>query len=360
MQGAKHLVRQALLAAFILLPTSVLAEVSVRFDDFSGNVALVGLDANQRAEILADPAQLRLQVVGSVTQRGMLVTVESADADLVITPRFTLQTGTDYVVRLTVDGIVEAPEFTVPAVDAVAPELTGFAPSQSIIPANTLRMYVQFSEPMARGQLREAITLWHSHAGQVESPFLTLDSELWDPTQTRATLLLDPGRIKQGVGPNVANGAPLVSGKSYRLVVSGQMKSAAGVPIGQNATISIRVGDAERRAITPENWQILPPQAGSQTPLTVTFERIMDSGAVVRLLKLENDRGRRIHGQIETDGGGWSLMPDHPWRAGMYRLIVAPELEDVSGNAISAPFDAATGTIGQIEDAITLNIDITH
>ncbi|NNE89615.1 MAG: hypothetical protein HKN27_16220 [Silicimonas sp.] len=359
MRRAKHLVRQALLAAFILFPMSALAEVSSRFDHVSGNVALRGLDPDQRAEILADPAKMRLQVSGLETQRGMLATVKSDGADLVITPRFALRPGTDYVVHLTVEGTTGASQFTVPAADAVMPALTGFAPSQSVIPANTLRMYVQFSEPMARGQFREAITLWRSEGVQVESPFLTLGPELWDPTQTRLTLLLDPGRVKQGVGPNAVGGAPLVSGEAYQLVVSGEMKSAVGVPLGQDATISIRAGDAERRAITPGNWRVLRPQAGSQMPLTVTFARIMDSGAVVRLLTLENDQGRRVRGQVNTDGGGWSLVPDHPWQAGTYQLIVAPELEDVSGNSIGVPFDAATGTIGQIEEAVILNIDIT-
>jgi hypothetical protein len=360
MQRAKHLVRQASLAAFILLPLSVSAEISVRFEEASGDVVVQGLDATQRAEILAEPSQIRLQVSGLETQRGMLVTMEEDGNALVITPRFALQAGTEYVARVTVEGTAGSSKFTVPTIDAVVPTLTAFSPSQSVIPANTLRMYVQFSEPMARGQLREVVTLWQSDGAQVKNPFLTPGPELWDPGQTRVTLLLDPGRTKQGVGPNMAVGAPLVSGESYQLVVSGLMESATGIPIGPDTTISLRVGDAERRAIAPANWQVLPPKAGSQTPVTVTFERIMDSGAVVRLLTLVNEQGRRVSGQVSTDGGGWSLVPDHPWQAGTYQLIVDPELEDVSGNSIGAPFDAATGTIGQIEDAIILNINITR
>jgi hypothetical protein len=41
-----------------------------------------------------------------------------------------------------------------------------------------------------------------------------------------------------------------------------------------------------------------------------------------------------------------ALVPEQAWQAGVYQLIVDPELEDVSGNTIGAPFDAAPGTIG--------------
>ena len=42
---------------------------------------------------------------------------------------------------------------------AEAPVLSGFAPSAAEIPANTLRFYLTFSQPMARGQVRDTIRL---------------------------------------------------------------------------------------------------------------------------------------------------------------------------------------------------------
>ena len=85
----------------------------------------------------------------------------------------------------------------------------------------------------------------------------------------------------------------------------------------------------------------------------------MDAGAVVRLLTLETPNGSRLRGEVSTDGGGWSLTPDSPWSAGTYHLIVAPDLEDVSGNTPGAPFDAAAGTIGSVQHAITVPIIVT-
>ncbi len=124
--------------------------------------------------------------------------------------------------------------------------------------------------------------------------------------------------------------------------------------------MAFRVGDAERSAIVPDDWQILPPPVGSHAPVTVAFDRIIDSGAVLRLLTVEDPQGAPVRGQIETDGGGWSLIPNQQWQVGAYKVIVDPELEDVSGNTIGAAFDAATGTIGTKHDPVILTFNITQ
>ena len=246
-----------------------------------------------------------------------------------------------------------------PAPDANLPRLVGFAPSQAVIPANTLRLYLHFSEPMARGQLREMVSLVTAGGAPIASPFLSLEAELWDPSQTRSTLLLDHGRIKQGVGPNAAGGAPLQEGQSYRLTVSQEMRSAAGYPLGSLASVAFRVGPPERRVITPETWEILAAAAGSHAPLSLAFDRIMDSGAVLRLITLQDPGGQPVQGQIASDGGGWSLVPERTWQTGRYSLIVDPDLEDISGNTIGAPFDGAAGTIGVQTEPVILTIEIT-
>ncbi|WP_412562156.1 Ig-like domain-containing protein [Thalassobius sp. MITS945101] len=348
--------RRALLAALIAVPLPVLAELAARFDPVSGAVVVTGLEGASRAALLANPELLRLQVASIKSTRGMPITLQDQGTTLVIEPRFDLRPGTVYMLDLNGTAL----EIVPPIVEATVPRLVGFAPSQAVIPANTLRLYLHFSEPMARGQLREAVVLIGHDGTEVPSPFLNLEVELWDPTQTRATLLLDPGRIKQGVGPNTQGGAPLMTGEAYRLVVSEAMQSAAGAPLGQEASVAFRVGDAERSAIVPDDWQILPPPVGSHAPVTVAFDRIIDSGAVLRLLTVEDPQGAPVRGQIETDGGAWSLIPNQPWQDGTYRVIVDPELEDVSGNSISAAFDAAVGTIGTNHAPVTLTFNITQ
>lgn len=288
----------------------------------------------------------------------MSVALEEQGDAIVVAPRFALRAGTAYALRIDVSGAVYRLEIALPAPDVTVPSLTGFAPSQAVVPSNTLRLYLQFSEPMARGQLREAVVLFANDGTALPAPFLNLEVEMWDPSQTRATLLFDPGRIKQGVGPNIYAGAPLQPGESYRLVVSGRMQSTTGVPLGADATLGFRAGPPERRAVDPADWHILVPGSGDHVPLTIAFDRVMDIGGVQRLLRLRDSEGNALRGQITSDGGGWSFSPEHAWQAGTYQLIVDPELEDISGNTIGAPFDAATGTIGTHQTPIILMINI--
>lgn len=359
MSALKRWVRRALLAALLSNPIPVFAEIVARLDTEAGNVVLSGLASNERQAVLANPDVLRLQVASSVSDRGMLVSLVSDLGDILVAPRFPLRPGTDYALKLDLPKSQFETILTLPTPDAEAPQLIAFAPSQAVVPANILRLYLTFSQPMDSGQLRQSVTLLRADGTEVPNPFLNLETELWDGAQTRATLLLDPGRIKQGVGPNAEVGAPLEAGESYRLRVAGNVRSAAEQPLGSDVSIVLRVGPAERRAITPETWQILVPQAGSQSPLTVVFDRIMDSGAVRRLLTLNAPDGTLMAGHITTDGGGWSFVPDVPWQPGSYDLKVDPELEDVSGNTTGASFDAKPGTIGLRTDPVRLSINIT-
>jgi hypothetical protein len=344
--------RRALLAAFLALPLPSLADVMARLDEATGAVVVTGLAPEDISLAMTNADAVRLRLENSPSALGMLVALSQDGEDLIVAPRFALKEGSTYELAMAGQTLRVA----VPAPDATPPRLVSFAPSQAVIPANTLRLYLRFSEPMARGQLREMVSLSTADGTPVASPFLSLEAELWDLSQTRATLLLDPGRIKQGVGPNVAGGALLQEGQSYRLTVSPQMRSAAGRPLGAPVSVAFRVGPPESRAIAPEVWEILSPAAGSHAPLSIAFDRIMDSGVVLRLITLHAPDGQPVAGQITSDGGGWSLIPGNPWQAGSYSLIVDPELEDVAGNTIGAPFDAASGTIGTQTERVILTM----
>lgn len=356
MFALQTLMRRALLAAFLLSPLPSLADIAARLDEATGVVVVTGLDPQDMFSVLTDANAVRLRIETSRSARGMLISLNQNGDDLIVEPRFALKAGAAY--EMTVAG--ETLHIVLPAPEATALRLVSFAPSQAVIPANTLRLYLHFSEPMARGQLREMVSLATTDGAPINSPFLSLEAELWNPSQTRATLLLDPGRIKQGVGPNVEGGAPLQEDQSYRLTVLAKMRSAKGSPLGRPVSVTFRVGPAERRAITPENWEILLPTAGSQAPLSIAFDRIMDSGTVQRLITVRTPDGQRVNGQIFSDGGGWSLIPDRPWQAGQYHVVVEPELEDVAGNTISSPFDAGPGTIGADAEPIVLTFNVSE
>ncbi|WP_171181262.1 hypothetical protein [Ruegeria sp. HKCCD8929] len=359
MRRTRTLVWQIFSASLLLLPLSAQAETEARYVALEGSLIVSGLTSEDTALLLENPSLLRLQHAATPEAPGMLVSMTNDEDGLRISPYFALRAGTTYVASI--DWPEAAPfhiEFTIERAAAAPPSLSAFSPSQSVIPANTLRFYLTFSEPMARGQVRDRIGLVGEDGQTVPNPFLNLETELWDNDQKRLTLILDPGRIKQGVGPNTLAGAPLVDGKRYRLVVSGEMQSAKGAPLGSELSVALRVGPAERRAINPDAWDVMVPAAGTSAPFSLAFDRIMDGGAVQRLLRLEGPDGDTIDGKLHTDGGGWSLTPHSPWQEGIYHLTVDPELEDVAGNTIRAPFDAKPGTIGSKTPPVSIEVEM--
>ncbi|MEO0754423.1 MAG: hypothetical protein AAFY85_06450, partial [Pseudomonadota bacterium] len=70
-------------------------------------------------------------------------------------------------------------------------------PTSDVLPANLLRFYVYFSEPMQRSAALEHVTLRSVSTGKaVTGAFFQSRYDLWSTDGRRLTLLLDPGRVK--------------------------------------------------------------------------------------------------------------------------------------------------------------------
>lgn len=224
-----------------------------------------------------------------------------------------------------------------------------FSPSAEHIPSNTLRLYIQFSESMGRGQVSDHIALLNEQGEVVENPFLNLGWELWDSEQKVVTLLFDPGRIKRGVGPNTQSGSPLKVGETYQLLVKASMQSAMGAPMNEDKLIKYRVGPPMREPLNLLGWHIAPPSTSSAA-LTIHFDRLMDAMAVLRMIAIVSEDGELVRGRPTTNGSAWEFKPDKPWATGSYKVVTSAELEDISGNTMNAPFDAPAGTMRQSVD----------
>jgi hypothetical protein len=124
--------------------------------------------------------------------------------------------------------------------------VTAVYPSDDSLPVNLLRMYVHFSAPMSVGEAQERIRLLDGNGNVVADGFLNFPEELWDPERRRITLLLDPGRIKRGVRPNVELGAPLRLGESYTLQVDGAWRDARGLALREGFEKRFTAGPEDR------------------------------------------------------------------------------------------------------------------
>jgi len=217
-------------------------------------------------------------------------------------------------------------------------------PSGNALPANQLKLYIEFSAPMARGDAYRHIRLIDDRGRKVEHAFLELDEELWDAEQRRFTLLFDPGRVKRDLAPNVEDGAPLESGRRYRLVISAAWPDAQLRPLDADVTKEFTVAAPDRLSPDPSNWTLSAPKAHSTDPLTVEFHEALDYRLLQRTLHVLDGAGKKISGSVRIDNHEtrWRFTPTQRWRAGEYRLSIDSSLEDLAGNRIGRLFEVDT------------------
>ena len=269
------------------------------------------------------------------------------DAEAVwFAPRFPFADGMSYSLLVESGGDADGPEvWEIQRPSPEAPpttEVVAIYPTAAALPVNLLRMYVHFSAPMSEGWAARAITVSRADTGEtLDDVFLPPEPELWDAQRKRLTMLLDPGRIKRGLVPNLEFGYPLVEGTTVRITIDPSFRDAAGQPLRAGAERSYSIGPALRSRIDPTAWQLTPPAAGSRAPLLVEFDRSLDHGLLQHTLSLQDEAGNTIAGLADTGAGerSWSFTPDNPWTTGEHRLAIEPRLEDVAGNSPARVFD---------------------
>jgi len=214
-------------------------------------------------------------------------------------------------------------------------------PSSDLLPENLLRFYVCFSNSMQRGRALDEISLLDSDGRPVEDALYRSPVELWDRTMRHLTVLLDPGRLKRWVGPNVELGPPLRAGQEYTLEIAPGMIDLYGRPLRQCFRKRFLVGDPIRERIAAESWKILTPMTGSRQALVLMFMNPLDWALVLHTITIESADGSVIDGQVVVDQHErrWSFTPTSPWVAGVYHVRIGSSLEDVCGNSITGPFD---------------------
>jgi hypothetical protein len=233
-------------------------------------------------------------------------------------------------------------QFSLPE-SSVAPstKVSAVYPSSDRLPEDLLRFYVYFSAPMERGWVRRSISLRTVNGAEVDAAFFNLAYELWDTQQRRLTLLLDPGRIKRGVGPNMRKGPPLEQGHRYMLMIEKSMRDSCGRQLLRSFSKTFLVESPVRTPVNPSRWLIHLPQIGTRQALTLKFDRPLDRAMLARVLRITDANRRPVPGDIKIglEETRWSFVPETAWSDGRYELRVDARLEDPSGNNVKAPFD---------------------
>src|SRR3984957_15506598 len=146
--------------------------------------------------------------------------------------------------------------------------LISISPQAKVLPANILRFYIHFPRPGEAHFERDQLCLLNDKEQVVRDPFLVLSQELWSPDGRRLTVLMEPGRIKRGLGADPTHEPALVVGWTYSLVIT---------VLGQTARHTFRVSDPVLAAVDEAQWCLVAPTVGSLDPVVVHFDRVMDA-----------------------------------------------------------------------------------
>ncbi|MBL9131126.1 MAG: hypothetical protein JNG86_08005 [Verrucomicrobiaceae bacterium] len=227
-------------------------------------------------------------------------------------------------------------EVTFEAQRAAAPTVR-LSPATSLIPANTLKLYLDFSEPMEQGVFLKHLTLQRRDGDEVAGPFR--ETELWSPDGKRLTVMLHPGRQKTGVNLNVDEGPVLIAGERYNLIVSGQWRSTTGVPLGKEGVFRLEPVAVDHEMPDPAKWQVHAPKAGTTHPLVVVTEELFEPQIFTRALRVVNASGMADTKVVDLKRVEWRFTPEQPWKAGEHQITIDPELEDLAGNNLLKPME---------------------
>jgi hypothetical protein len=224
-------------------------------------------------------------------------------------------------------------------------------PTADKVPENLLKIYLHFSAPMQRGDVYDFIKLLDDNGRPIVKPFLEVGEELWDPSCKRLTLLLDPGRVKQGLKPREELGPILQAGHEYTLVIEPSHADAAGKenwwydaygePLTAPTRVRFRALPPDTRPVEPTEWTLSAPAAGGWAPLSVDLKRPLDHALLERVVRVVNADGKPVEGEIKLGEHEtrWHFTPRAEWRAGDYVLEAESILEDLAGNRIGRAFE---------------------
>jgi len=205
-------------------------------------------------------------------------------------------------------------------------------PSGPVVPENLLRIELRFSSPLRPPLTIDQVKLMDGNGREIKDPFLDLPLPSRDDNSV--TILFHPGRVKSGVGANLALGRALRAGTTVTLVVD---HPAFMRPVRKSWQVTAFDGKPPH----PDRWTFALPQRGSRSDLVLHLDKPISSTAE-RLIAIRGPDGNRLEGVACLESGEtiWRFTPSSPWQVGSYAVVTHPDLEDLAGNRPCAPFEA--------------------
>lgn len=211
---------------------------------------------------------------------------------------------------------------------ATGPRITDVHPGTGDVPANFLRLYIDFSEPMGGDDAFEHLRLLDSSGRAMVEPFREI--ELWSRNHTRLMVYIHPGRVKTGLAMNGEFGPVLVEGKRYTFEVLPGMKSLRGRPLKTGFRRELRVGPPIAHRLDFARWRL----DARPERLEIDLDDWMDQAGLEDWVQVPG-----VQGRWEIIGRKLIFIPQNPFAPGTYSLVVDARLEDVCGNSFQRAFE---------------------
>lgn len=318
-------------------------------NDHGSHVEIHVAEDGSRVEIYAklpDFAEVSIKPAGA--SMALMGRFKSADGCLTFDPTLPFVPGQSYRVEwMDTAGHPQSKDFKFTGAPLPQPSVR-LAP-QAILPANALKIYLHFSEPMEQGVFLERLRLLEANGKEIIGPFR--ETELWSPDGKRLTVWFHPGRQKTGVNLNEEEGPVLRENTKHTLVVAGSWRSTSGVTLGEDLRFDFQVGLADHEMPVMAKWQIMAPKSGTREPLAVRFDEPLDPAMTTSALSVYRG-AESVPVEIEVDGLNWRAIPAQSWTTGSYELRADPNLEDLAGNNLTKPFEV---DVSELPDTKTIS-----
>lgn len=220
------------------------------------------------------------------------------------------------------------------------PEVVKIYPNLDSIPVNITRFYIQFSKPIQEMNLLDHIKLTTEDGKNITGVFFENQYELWSPDRTKATLLVDPGRVKLGLLANNKMGRAFDEGQNYILTVDSLLMDFDDRKLLKSFSKKYKAIREDRTAPNVSLWKMYLPKADSKEKLLLDFNDKIDHISAQTLIRVfynqQQVKGKVVlHAQDEK----WEFIPNKKWKKGHYQIIINHRLEDIANNSIEQVFD---------------------
>lgn len=262
--------------------------------------------------------------------------IEDGDS-LCFYPLLAFQAGKEYQLK---NNGNEFLRFYIPEIELSFPHIVSIYPQTDSLPANLLKIYLEFSEPMGESDPYQFIHLLDSSGDTLHLAFLYQLPALWNEDNTILALWLDPGRIKRDLLLNQKYGNPMEAGKSYQLIINKEFSSRRGESLRTAYSKYFRTGKSDREKPDVNTWKVQLPKADTHQSLHIDFQESMDWGALQDRISIHYNE-EQISGNfsITTDCQHLWFRPDQEWQAGEYEIHADSRIEDLAGNNLNRLFD---------------------